>query len=236
MKNPPWTRDELILALDAYFSISPGTPSPSQPEILALSSLLQRIGNRDNAISESYRSPASVVMKLMNFRSIDPEYVGEGLSATSRTDREVWNEFSDKRDRLKDIAKIIGEVATSAYSIVHGVFPELTEASEGKTLTHMHVTRERNRKLVESKKKKTLHELGFLDCEACGFNFEKVYGERGKGYIECHHIIPLHELDGSRKTKLNELALLCANCHRMIHSQRPWLTVKELKSLLSQPT
>ena len=28
-------------------------------------------------------------------------------------------------------------------------------------------------------------------CMACGFNFEAVYGDRGKDYIEVHHVKPL---------------------------------------------
>jgi hypothetical protein len=35
-----------------------------------------------------------------------------------------------------------------------------------------------------------------------------------------------------QKTRLADLALLCANCHRMIHARRPWLTLDELRGLL----
>jgi putative restriction endonuclease len=30
-------------------------------------------------------------------------------------------------------------------------------------------------------------------------------------------------------TRLEDLALLCANCHRMIHRASPWLSVEELR-------
>ena len=56
-----------------------------------------------------------------------------------------------------------------------------------------------------------------MECEICNFNYSKKYGERGKGFIECHHKVPLHKLKPNTKTKLSDLALLCANCHRMIH-------------------
>lgn len=59
-----------------------------------------------------------------------------------------------------------------------------------------------------------------LDCMACGFNFEIAYGGLGVGYAEVHHMIPLAEA-GSRQTDPNtDLAVLCANCHRMVHRQR----------------
>ena len=72
-----------------------------------------------------------------------------------------------------------------------------------------------------------------LLCEACGFDFEQVYGEHGKGFIECHHTKPVSELKAGEKTKLSDLALVCSNCHRMIHRRRPWLSVSELGELLS---
>lgn len=65
----------------------------------------------------------------------------------------------------------------------------------------------------------------------CAFDFEQAYGDRGADYIEAHHKIPLSELTGETRTRPSDLAMLCANCHRMIHAKRPWLTINELKEL-----
>ena len=75
-----------------------------------------------------------------------------------------------------------------------------------------------------------------LNCVVCGFNFERVYGERGKGFIEVHHLTPLHE--ASEKQNIDprtDLLPLCSNCHKMIHREpgNP-LSIEELKELLSQ--
>ncbi len=73
--------------------------------------------------------------------------------------------------------------------------------------------RSRNQKNVEDKKKKD----GY-NCECCGFNFFETYGTLGEKYIECHHIKPLAEFNKEgEKVGLEGLALLCSNCHRMIH-------------------
>ena len=71
-----------------------------------------------------------------------------------------------------------------------------------------------------------------LKCEVCGFDFEKVYGKLGTGYIEVHHTKPVSE--GERLTDLNnDLVMLCANCHRMIHRGKAhMLTVEELKEII----
>jgi hypothetical protein len=61
------------------------------------------------------------------------------------------------------------------------------------------------------------------------------YGVHGADYIECHHRIPLH-VTGETQTRLADLALLCSNCHRMIHRTKQWLKVEDLKELVEQQT
>ncbi|MHA7286576.1 HNH endonuclease [Arthrobacter sp. MDT3-44] len=60
-------------------------------------------------------------------------------------------------------------------------------------------------------------------------------GHRGHDYIDVHHILPLHA-SGPTTTRLQDLALLCANRHRMIHRGNPWLTPNELRAMLSSGT
>ncbi|MBK8555967.1 MAG: HNH endonuclease [Lewinellaceae bacterium] len=93
----------------------------------------------------------------------------------------------------------------------------------------MHKYRERNSKIVAEKKKRVLRDTGALRCEACAFNFEKTYGLLGKGYIECHHLIPLHQFQVNRETRLEDLALMCSNCHQMIHRDLSVRTIGEFR-------
>jgi len=108
------------------------------------------------------------------------------------------------------------------------------EALEGKItfIYILHRRRERNHKLIEEAKKKRLKEKGTLVCDVCGFSFSQKYGDRGKDFIEAHHTIPIsiRKPEGS-KTKINDLALVCSNCHRMLHRE-PWFKIDELKSIV----
>ena len=56
-------------------------------------------------------------------------------------------------------------------------------------------------------------------CEACKFNFEHVYGEVGRGFIEVHHLVPVSQLQGLQVSRdpTKDYAMLCSNCHSMIH-------------------
>ena len=66
-------------------------------------------------------------------------------------------------------------------------------------------------------------------CQTCGFDFGAVYGELGAGYIECHHLNPLGEQGGNaQEVTVREVAVLCSNCHRIIHHRRPALSIELL--------
>lgn len=95
----------------------------------------------------------------------------------------------------------------------------------------LHVTRERSRGLRRRKIEAVRRSGQPIACEACGFDFEQTYGDHGRGYIECHHAVPLHAV-GNHRTQLRDLALVCANCHRMIHVRSPWLTPGELRAVV----
>jgi 5-methylcytosine-specific restriction protein A len=105
------------------------------------------------------------------------------------------------------------------------------EASEGRVLTRVHRLRERNQSIVKKKKKSVLEKTGRLECEVCSFDFFQEFGNLGNGYAECHHEVPVSELKPNQKTKLSELRIVCANCHRMIHRRRPWLSLAQLRDV-----
>ncbi|TCW35647.1 putative restriction endonuclease [Laceyella sacchari] len=105
---------------------------------------------------------------------------------------------------------------------------------EGKAKLVQHITRERNPRVIKLAKEifKANHD-GRLFCEVCGFDFYEFYGAIGEDYIEGHHTIPVSELKNGHMTKVEDIALVCSNCHRMLHRKRPWLTKEQLKQLVT---
>ncbi|WP_394230911.1 HNH endonuclease [Bacillus thuringiensis] len=104
---------------------------------------------------------------------------------------------------------------------------------EGKKKLRLHIYRERNSKLIRTVKDKFKSKNnGKLFCEICKFDYKEKYGELGEDYIEGHHVIPVSELKEGSKTKVEDIILVCANCHRMLHRKRPWLSKEQLKEIL----
>ena len=102
--------------------------------------------------------------------------------------------------------------------------------SEGEKKERIHMRRERNRKLVELAKSQFIGKHGRLFCEACGFNAHLSYGIDPDKLIEAHHKVAVSELEAGSYTRVEDLLMLCPNCHRVVHHRRPWLSVDELKA------
>jgi hypothetical protein len=97
-------------------------------------------------------------------------------------------------------------------------FIDTFSVSEGSIELRYHYQRERSTILIKRKKEefKKVHEK--LECEICRFSFEENYPTKlGKDFIEAHHKIPLSKINATIKTTLEDLILVCSNCHRMIH-------------------
>ena len=105
-------------------------------------------------------------------------------------------------------------------------------AIEGAPRLVQHLSRERNTELVRAKEAQVLQQTGRLACECCGFDFEEFYGPRGKDFCEVHHLRPLGSAKGQQRTKLDDLAIVCSNCHRVIHHPKPMLTIKRLAKIV----
>ena len=233
-RPPKWSRDEIILTLNFYFSHYPRIPDVQSKEIERLSELLRSLTDRlGNQLSETYRNSNGVNMKLMNFHHFNKQHPSQGLKNGSKLDEKVFREFEYDQDHLSQISStIISWVNSDAILSAAKVNDEEVEVMEGRLLFRVHRYKERNRKIVNKKKDKVLQLNGKLICECCGFDFELKYGSLGEGFIECHHTKPLSEMKHGEKTLLEDLSLVCSNCHSMIHHQQPWQTIGQLKKLL----
>ncbi len=85
--------------------------------------------------------------------------------------------------------------------------------------------RQRNRAIIEAKKRTS---RGI--CETCAMSFSARYRLAGKDCLQVHHKNPMAEREGATVTTLNDLVLLCPNCHAVVHTFAPGLTLEKLKA------
>lgn len=103
--------------------------------------------------------------------------------------------------------------------------------SEGMEKFVIHKKKERSKRLIKDAKQKFKdNNNGKLFCECCGFNFNDVYGDLGNDFIEGHHITPISSITSDHRSSIEDIALLCSNCHRMVHRE-PNLDLNNIKIL-----
>ena len=90
---------------------------------------------------------------------------------------------------------------------------------EGEAKVVMQIIRERDQTLRRRKLNEVIGEIRCECCDTRGEAYQGLQKEIPKERIfEIHHLIPISQYDGAKITDLDEVALLCANCHRAIHT------------------
>jgi 5-methylcytosine-specific restriction protein A len=173
---------------------------------------------------------------MMNFRRFDPVFLAQdktGMQRGGRLEEEIWNEFADDLPGLRESAALIRASVNDPviFAALQNIGTDDAEGvEEGDISYRLHKHYERNRKVVEEKKADALARLGYLQCECCGFDFARGYGDLGFGYIEAHHRKPVFKMKPGEKTRAHDLALVCSNCHRIIHSKREPFDIQKVKA------
>ena len=106
---------------------------------------------------------------------------------------------------------------------------KVIEVEEGKQYKSEATFRSRNRNLIEAKKTNSDYR-----CEVCDMTFKEVYGKIGKEYIIAHHKNPIGNMKKTAMTTLDDIALVCANCHAMLHTNNPPLSLEKLRNKIKR--
>lgn len=171
------------------------------------------------------RYPPKLVISIAAKRSLRKEFSHKRFNAV-----EAKN-FFIRRGFL-----IIEKTKVGEKLIGKRVLEEDEEATfgEGKSKYKLHRILERDSRIAKKAKNLKLQEQGELRCEICDFCFADTYAPRGFGYIEAHHTVPVSTLGGKAKTALRDIALVCANCHRILHQTKPWLSIAALRKIVKK--
>jgi 5-methylcytosine-specific restriction protein A len=235
-RAPDWEWEEIVLVCDAVARNEWRQLAEGNVQVIELSELLQKMDLHPvDARGDKFRNANGVIRKSADIATVHPEHQG-GKTNGGRTTVDVVAEFIRNPAAMHALAASLRSSLTSGESLhlPREVGYENESEMEGRYLLRLHAVRERNPALRRKKISSVLAGGGSLACEVCKFDFARQYGERGQGYIECHHVEPLH-IGGEKARSVKDLALLCSNCHRMIHTKPPWPTPAELRELIKQP-
>jgi 5-methylcytosine-specific restriction protein A len=233
-RNPPWTDDELLVVLDLYLEHR-RVLEENDPRVIAASELLNRLPLHPRAGSPGFRTPDAVVLRMANYRAYDPSTSARGMTNAGRRAEQIWARYADGHATVRQLVASILLLADDPASGPAGsaVSPEPDEGEirEGRLIYRVHRGRERNPALRTRKLRQVMRAGLEPVCEVCGLSPHRVFGSGFGTVLECHHLRPL--LLGQRATRLSDIALVCATCHRAIHAKGLLTTVSELRDALN---
>lgn len=112
-------------------------------------------------------------------------------------------------------------------------FSKVKKIADAKQILKQHFVSEQNPALIKQARIAALKKFGEIRCEICGFSFFEHYGKKAKDFIEVHNKKPVSKAQD--KPQLKDIALVCSNCHRIIHLYYPGLSWEEIKSIYHEP-
>lgn len=176
-----------------------------------------------------WRKTASAIPRARSFSTID-DYFFDGVGQICSENIIKANTHRAEKLTKKSFRGLLDEEEIKSLKDLTG-----REYEEGhkRLVQHSRLETVRNPALVQDAKRAFKKKHGRYFCEACEFDFEAEYGKRGKDYIEAHHREPISELQEKVILRIEDLAMVCSNCHRMLH-RHPWITVEELRLLIEQ--
>lgn len=238
-KNPDWSEEEIILVYDLYLSNHRKSHAAQHPKLVALSDYLRQLPwHSPETRNDRFRNPQGTATKMQQIRAHDHCRVPRGMSKHQGIEALV-HRFRGDPTAVHAWARAIRAAGDAELALLPEdphAGPEVTY-TEGKITFSLHRRLERNPQARLAKVTAVHLQTGHLACEVCGFDFERVFGEHGRGFAECHHQCPLGSTPGPRETRLDDLALVCANCHRMLHRRLPdgkLPTVVQLRGMLER--
>ena len=169
-------------------------------------------------------------VRLLRFHGAGDKTTGPQFIGRARLDQQT---FRGVRELTEESADLLDDMLVRPRSVQAQVDEEALSFPEGRVKYTLHKRRERNPRLIEAAKRRASQRNPELPCEVCGFSFLEAYGTAGADYIEAHHTLPVSQLRKEASTRVEDIVLVCSNCHRMLHRRRPWLTADRLKRLLA---
>ncbi len=193
----------------------------------------------DNSLGKKYKNRRDIVKELkQGAKFIHWKVKPENIIRTEIPIEIPKKIFDTKGYRITRPTNLNEQEYKSLYKLLTNqyettVTPDVSvEFPEGRIVEIQHRARERNPTIVKLAKENYKKINKNLECQVCGFSF-KIYGEIGSDYIEAHHTIPISKMTSKSKTKIEDIVFVCSNCHKMLHRKRPWLNMKELKSVIA---
>jgi hypothetical protein len=142
--------------------------------------------------------------------------------------RAIWDLFQDHLNQQFDLHTQL----VTGYPLYDSgaLFDNLLQPEREQL--RRHIVRENRSDLWNSMVQHSFKKFSGVNCEVCGRDLNKEWPSRGMLCFEIHDKAPIAGKPTAIVT-VNDLSLVCANCHRQLHLFRgSFLTISELREII----
>ena len=219
MANAPFTRDEVILALDVLYFSGEERLSPDSYAIRELSRILQNLPIHPlEKRNPDFRNPNGVFRQISAFRATSKK--GKRDPNVGKLFYSVAMEYQNRIEELHQIADAIRRNET--YFLGPNRLKNEEEFPEGILLEYLY-------RMIE--KRDGIVAFDYNRCSICQLQPRAIYKSNGN-LLERHLVVSPVELDGAQHYGDNDFITVCPNCHAALHRFRPWLKKNESEAVL----
>lgn len=183
---------------------------------------------------------------------VDPSFAGiynllnHNFYDAVRSKSQVDTQMKAKNDACENMYSVVIKLYSNFLESKYFPHPTLPKSKKTSGKTKAETKTPDERVMTEGEKKhleyeqthrnpqlrKTCIDKYGYQCQCCGLDFVKAYGEElGSRFIEVHHLKQISSFEGEHEVDpLTDLVPLCSNCHSMIHHGKNGpLTLQELR-------
>lgn len=231
--NPDWTREELILGLELYFSLDQGQMHKQHPDVIRVSNELRKLNiHKEVPDPQKFRNPSGVARRLGNFKTMDSGYEGEGLANSGRLAKEVYKEFKNHKNGLRKEAAMVRQLYLKPVEKTLMLAAQPKPAYKSDFLFRLHKNKEEDPLLIQKVKDKFLAHSKSLKCEVCKFDSDAFYGELGNDLMEVHYHKELTDKAQPEMSSPADFTIVCGNCHRVLDKHYGIIGPEDLRKII----
>ena len=226
IKQPEWTIDETLLAVDTYFQIGDVRKiTDTNPFIIELSNILQELPIHKEK-DEIFRNFIGVELTLKSIAALDKK-AKYSMRAASKMQERVFNYYNNKKELLRVIVKSIKNCLPLIFNYDKKINTPFYLM--GNILFQQHKYLE-NSQVAKSLYIDSIQRMKSI-CNYCGIDLYKKYGVNGFEMVEFHFFENLTNYYRNMEPLQSKFTQLCPNCHKFSHLYLENFTIGEYDSI-----
>ena len=226
MRQPKWTLDEVILAVNTYFEIGDVKKVTSDNLlVIELSKLLRGLPIHKNT-DDTFRNVTGVEMTLKCVASLD-EKAKYSMRTATKLQKQVYDCFVDKRTYLRELAGAIKDCVPLPFDYYAPMDFNGFMAGNILYLYHLYIE---NQSIAVTTTKKDFYSRKKSKCTACGIDLFDIYGEKGYELLEQHYTENIINYRNGMNILPGRFVALCPSCHKLAHTSPNLFQLSSLTS------